>query len=169
MSEVPRTQIDLLRQWRFQHLGCFRLYDTICQIEPAPDLANRDTVYAFVQGDRVMYVGSADEPKRRLRDYIRSHANAEKKRLVHRGLREVLEGQHVDIWVRQIYGSITVVDGLPVGMLLGVEDGIIKTLQPPWNGRGKAKPILNSPSSASQAEVAELLRLVQEIRAQMVV
>ncbi|MEW9616049.1 hypothetical protein AB3G45_19730 [Shinella sp. S4-D37] len=155
------SQIEQLETFGFKRLGAFKITDALCHLEEIDKYENRDSVYAFVLRGRVMYVGSADKPKKRFRSYRRAFHDEKKNRLVHREFRNALNADLIDVFLLRIDSTVATVDGLPVGMLLGVEAGLILMFDPPWNQRGTKKPLLFSPLSSTEAETRALLALVQ--------
>lgn len=157
-------QVAQLKSFGFKHLGAFKITDALCHLEEIEAYENRDSVYAFVHKGRIMYVGSADKPKKRFRSYRRAFHDEEKKRLVHREFRSALTVDFIEVYLLRIDSTMTMVDGLPIGMLLGVEAGLILLFDPPWNQRGTKKPMLLSPLSSTEAETRALLALVQSAK-----
>ena len=95
-------------------------------------------VYAYAVGGIVRYVGSA---QRGLHNRLRHYEIAKTLRTVHRIRQEILpllvKGGEVDVFV--IVPPPITVNGLPVDMVLGLEEGLIRTWRPLWNRRGMGK------------------------------
>lgn len=93
-------------------------------------------VYLLVQDRKIMYVGSAQRLRRRMRSYARHQSRGSTSRPVHVALAAAGE---VELWVRHWPTPVMIVDALPVHMPLGSEAGIIALYNPPWNRRGRVR------------------------------
>jgi hypothetical protein len=95
-------------------------------------------VYAYAISGVVHYVGSA---QRGLRNRLRHYEIAKTLRTAHRIRQEVLavlaEGREVEVFT--IVPPPETVNGLPVDMVLGLEEGLIRSWRPIWNRRGMGK------------------------------
>ncbi|KAA5609806.1 GIY-YIG nuclease family protein [Rhodovastum atsumiense] len=142
-SPDPKTLNHLIASG-FCHTGTWRRSD---QGHPVCDGAFPDApgIYLFVEDERILYVGSAEQSLcKRLREYMRNQRNlAPNKRPVHHALANSINNLgNVKVYTRIISTKEEhSYCKLPVDLLLGVESGLIKSLNPPWNRRGsKAAP-----------------------------
>lgn len=103
-------------------------------INPVP---RKPGVYAYVVGSEVLYVGSA---QRGLHRRIRHYESSKNLQTASRIRQEVLEklsgGSSVDVYVIVLENSLTLNDALPVDLVAGLEEGLIRTIKPKWNRRG---------------------------------
>ena len=130
--------LDQLRKAGFGANGEWKRRDgrVFCDGQ-VPDLPG---VYLFVIGTDIRYVGSALKSlARRMRSYERRQATDSSDRAVHAGLKAAIDGKH-PVHVLTLSGVpvlTTCADGLPCNYLLGLESGLIETLNPAWNRRGR--------------------------------
>lgn len=103
------------------------------------DVPAQPGVYLFVIGGKIYYVGSAVSSLRsRMASYRRRQNGGLPSRPVHIELSKALdEGKLVEVFTLVIPEPIEVGrEGLPVDYAIGLEAGLIRTLNPPWNRRG---------------------------------
>ena len=95
-------------------------------------------IYAYAINGVVHYLGSA---QRGLRHRLRHYEIAETLRMAHRIGQEVLavlaDCREVEVFT--IVPPPETVNGLPVDMVLGLEEGLIRSWRPIWNRRGVGK------------------------------
>ena len=96
-------------------------------------------VYAFAVDGEVCYVGSArKEIAKRVRIYEKDKKppawRATKQALIRKALKS---GSEVTVLTLVILKPILRWKGLPVDLILGIEEGLIGELQPKWNRRGR--------------------------------
>jgi hypothetical protein len=132
----------------FQHLDTFHRSSTGEYVfkNGGASLPNTEGVYALLAGPNVRYVGSANHVRHRLKKYLRRQNKATSIRPVHRHLQQELDRRDVDVYVRIFPKRVVNLDGDPVDLVIGVESGLIATLNPPWNRRGKTGIILETPT-----------------------
>lgn len=97
-------------------------------------------VYVFVVRGRVHYVGAAQRGiARRLRSYHRKQRRFQERpdpRPVHRHLFDTIAaGDKVDVFV--LAPDQHTWRDLPINLTAGIEEGVIKVFNPPWNVRGR--------------------------------
>lgn len=92
-------------------------------------------VYAYAVAGVVRYVGSA---QRGLRRRLRHYEIAKTLRTAHRIRQEILsllaEGQEVEVFT--IVPPAIALHGLPIDVVAGLEEGLIRSWRPIWNRRG---------------------------------
>lgn len=143
MSEPTSTSIthtDQLIEGRFLRAGVWHRDEASGPIrfvgeKPLPREAG---VYAYAVGGVVHYVGSA---QRGLRNRLRHYEIAKTLRTAHRIRHEVLAmlaaGKEVEVFI--IVPPPETTNGLPVDMVLGLEEGLIRSWRPVWNRRGMGR------------------------------
>ena len=103
-------------------------------------ISNSTGVHLFVVGTEVRYVGSAlKSSARRMRSYERRQASDSSDRAVHAGLKAAIDAGH-PVQVLTLSGVTvlkTCADGMPFNYLLGLEAGLIQSMNPAWNRRGR--------------------------------
>lgn len=120
----------------FQHLGDWQLgpdhgphgvgWTFACPLDAG--------VYAFAVGGQVMYVGSA---QRGLRSRLRHYVTASKLPTAARVRAEII----TTLTAKQVVQVYALTpprldwNGLPVDLVAGVEEGLIRSLRPAWNRR----------------------------------
>ena len=92
-------------------------------------------VYLFVVGSKIHYVGKADDSlQKRLRRYAGAMRRDERSRPVHKGIdKELASGRCVDIYAFPQANRLHQQKGLPLDLVVGLEAGLIETLDPDWN------------------------------------
>jgi hypothetical protein len=143
MSEqlpAPITRTEQLIKGGFVRAGVWHRDEASGSIrfvgeKPLPREAG---VYAYAVGGIVHYVGSA---QRGLRNRLRHYEIAKTLRTVHRIRQEVLtvlaDGREVEVFT--IVPPPETVNGLPVDMVVGLEEGLIRSWRPVWNRRGMGR------------------------------
>ena len=137
---TPMIHTDQLMKGGFVRSGAWHRDETSGSIrfvgeKPLPREAG---VYAYAIVGVVHYVGSA---QRGLRNRLRHYEIAKTLRTAHRIRQEVLavlaDGREVEVFT--IVPPPETVNGLPVDMVLGLEEGLIRSWRPIWNRRGMGK------------------------------
>ena len=134
------TQPSLRELPGFERFAAFSLVDGHYTLNPvSAALPSVSGIYAFTQGSVVRYLGSAASFRSRMRDYARWQANGggRTQRPIHLHLREALVEGPVDVMFRHFEDELGEWHGLPVHLLLGIEGGLIRKLNPKWNRRGR--------------------------------
>lgn len=111
------------------------------------DVDRKPGVYVYAVNGMVMYVGSAQNG---LHNRFRNYETSKTKRTAMRIRREILAslalGNAVDVYLLPAPLALRW-NGLPVDLIAGIEDGLIRAINPPWNIRGSRR----SASLASNA------------------
>jgi hypothetical protein len=134
---TPITRTEQLVEGGFVRAGAWHLDQESGAIRFVGDeqLPRQAGVYAYAVGGVVHYVGSA---QRGLRNRLRHYEIAKTLRTAHRIRQEILAllaaGQEVEVFT--IVPPPVIVKGLPVDMVLGLEEGLIRSWRPVWNRRG---------------------------------
>ncbi len=120
----------------FKRSGCWRGTET-GGIELDFDSDRAPGVYAYVVDDVVMYVGSAQRGlHRRFRNYILSQTMRTSQRVRGEIVRVLSSGRTVEIYT--LLPPAHDWNGLPVDLIAGVEEGLIRAALPEWNLRGRS-------------------------------
>jgi hypothetical protein len=137
---TPIIHTDQLIRGGFVRAGAWHRDEASASIrfvgeKPLPREAG---VYAYAISGVVHYVGSA---QRGLRNRLRHYEIAKTLRTASRIRKEVLavlaDWREVDVFT--IVPPPETVNGLPVDMVLGLEEGLIRSWRPIWNRRGMGK------------------------------
>ena len=137
----PAKHVEQLLKGGFVHAGAWHRDETSGSIrfEGARSLQSEAGVYAYVVNGAVHYVGSA---QRGLRSRLRRYEITKTLRTSHRIRQEILavlaDGREIDIYT--IVPPSKTVNGLPVDMVVGLEEGLIRSWRPVWNVRGMGGP-----------------------------
>jgi hypothetical protein len=132
--------VEQLIEGGFTHVGAWHRDETSGSIRFVGEkpLPREPGVYAYAVDGVVHYVGSA---QRGLRNRLRHYEIAKTLRTAHRIRQEVLsvlaDGRAVEIFT--IVPPPQTVNGLPVDMVSGLEEGLIRSWRPDWNRRGMGK------------------------------
>jgi hypothetical protein len=122
----------------FVRAGAWRRDDASGSIRLEGDkpLPKEPGVYAYAVGGVVRYVGSA---QRGLRGRLRHYEIAKTLRTAHRIRTEILallaEGREVEVFTI-VPPQMTLNGILPVDVVAGLEEGLIRSWRPVWNRRG---------------------------------
>ena len=131
------TGVDQLIKGGFVRAGAWHRDDASGSIRFVGEtpLSREAGVYAYAVDGVVHYVGSA---QRGLRNRLRHYEIAKTLRTAHRIRQNVLavlaDGREVEVFT--IVPPPETVNGLPVDMVLGLEEGLIRSWRPIWNRRG---------------------------------
>jgi hypothetical protein len=94
-------------------------------------------VYAFIVNDEIYYVGAA---QRGLRARLRKYANLKNRGVVAARIRGLITGElrsGRQVTVLAIAARRTIAwEGLPINLIAGLEEGLIRDAEPQWNLRG---------------------------------
>ncbi len=122
----------------FTRAGVWRVHETegFIRFEGDRPLPAEPGVYAYAVTGVVRYVGSA---QRGLRRRLRHYEIAKTLRTAHRIRREILallaEDREVEVFTI-VPPPMTLNGILPVDVVAGLEEGLIRSWQPIWNRRG---------------------------------
>jgi hypothetical protein len=143
-SDSPPTALmshtERLLAGGFVRAGVWRVVSDVFRLESVAALPRDAGVYAYVVDGTVCYVGSAQSG---LHVRLRHYEIARTLRTAHRvreKIKELLADEKnihkVEVFIlvpRPLYWR-----GLPINMVAGVEEGLIRELKPIWNIRGRA-------------------------------
>ena len=91
-------------------------------------------VYAFVVDDLVVYIGKTKKGFNRPLSYHEDYHDPEKDRRVHKGIREVIRKNKIEIFARVFKGEIKVENiEIEINPYGGVEEALINEFKPDWN------------------------------------
>ena len=138
-SESPpdpsSSNVERLLAAGFRRTGAWRLVSGAFRLPGLDTLPREPGVYAYAIDGKIHYVGSA---QRGLRARLRHYEIAKTLRTVHRVRQEIMNllaaGHEVEVFTfvpKRLYWR-----GLPVDMVAGLEEGLIRELRPVWNVRG---------------------------------
>jgi hypothetical protein len=150
----------------FQKAGAWSLKgeELVLQLD---NLAERQNVlYAFVTGSTVMYVGKTTQSlQRRMFGYQKPNVDQRTNWRNRIAIVELLKrGQQVDILALADTGLLRY-GSFHLNLAAGLEDSIIQTLKPEWNG-GRTSALIEAPSEANPPDTsmeAKLEAKVQEV------
>jgi hypothetical protein len=138
---APNT--DQLLAGGFVRAGVWRRDDRTGSIRFEGDapLPKEPGVYAYAVGGVVQYVGSA---QRGLRRRLRHYEITKTLRTAHRIRQEILtllaDGREVEVFTI-VPPPITLSTGLPIDVVAGLEEGLIRSWRPIWNRRGMGSAV----------------------------
>jgi transposase-like protein len=130
----PPLTVEILLKAGFEHLGCWRLKDGQLALDrPAP--VERG-VYVFAQDNLAVYVGvSARSLSHRLGFYIKPGKTQTTSLRLNAALRDELAAEKpIQVYIATPPDIMW--NGLPVCGAAGLELGLIRTFNLPWNKRG---------------------------------
>lgn len=130
-----------LLQIGFEQVGSWRLRDRQLALELTRMSGQRNVLYAFVMDASVLYVGkTTGSLEGRMGGYLRPHASQRTNVRNNQSLLQLLrQGQVVDIYAWADTGMHRIGD-FHLNYAAGLEDSIIKTVEPPWNGARSVQP-----------------------------
>lgn len=150
------SSVDRLVTAGFTQAGRWTLANQILRLVLDPGVMHEQNVlYAFVVSGRLMYVGKTTQSLLKRMQGYRSPANS-----AERGgstniknnrniIDALMAGANVDIYVLHTL-PIPHHGEFPVNLAAGLEDSLIRTLAPPWNGKSLA-PATNPKQASSLA------------------
>jgi excinuclease UvrABC nuclease subunit len=114
----------------FQLYGAFHMTDSKLRI--ATKLPSKPGVYIFLVNEEVMYVGSTIvNVHGRMNCYLRSDRSWN---VVDGIFNAINSGKKVELLINT--QPTTTLNGLPLNVVVGLEQGLIDALSPKWNKRG---------------------------------
>jgi hypothetical protein len=122
----------------FKRAGVWRVHETegFIRFEGDQPLPKAPGVYAYAVGGVVRYVGSA---QRGLHRRLRHYEIAKALRTAHRIRQEILAlltgGHEVEVFTI-VPPPMTLNGGLPIDVIAGMEEGLIRSWRPVWDRRG---------------------------------
>lgn len=111
-----------------------------------------NALYAFVLGDRVLYIGkTARSIRKRYVGYCRPGKRQATNLRCHGNIKAAIaEGKEIRIYAFAPLTHLRYAD-FEINLAAGLEDSLIRAFDPPWNGREKGQPI----SEEAEREEAE--------------
>lgn len=124
-----------LLQIGFEQVGSWRLRENQLALELARMNGQRNVLYAFIQDATVLYVGkTTGSLEGRMGGYLRPHSSQRTNvRNNHSLLQLLQQGLEVDIYAWADLGMHRIGE-FHLNYAAGLEDSIIRTVEPPWNG-----------------------------------
>jgi len=127
-----------LEKYGFRPAGSWRPHKVASGIGYQLDaFVNDRVVYAFVVEDRVMYIGICDKDtttlKSRMSRYQTRQGSGTNERVAGQIRRCLTAGKAVRIYALRPDGEECRYKGLNVDLVRGLENPVIRALQPPWN------------------------------------
>jgi hypothetical protein len=141
-----------LKNVGFKQCASWRLRDdksSFLQVET--EIPEKPGIYLFVVDDKVRYVGKADKTlNHRVHSYESRRRGGKRARPVHVGVRDALKrGDKVTVFTLEVKEPrIIVSEGMPLDRLVGIEAGLIETIDPDWNrynSKGRKRRIDTGP------------------------
>lgn len=119
----------------FAPVGCWRLRDGVLHLELTDKAEHSNVLYAFISGDEVLYVGKTTQTlRRRLAWYLKPSETQSTNIRNNNAIRGLLAtGREVDILALPDLGLHRYGE-FKINFAAALEDSIIQTLLPPWNG-----------------------------------
>lgn len=113
-----------------------------------------NTLYAFNSGEEVLYIGKTTQTlKKRFVGYCDPGNGRATNYKCHKGIRELLSrGEEVRILVLPSDSSLKW-NGIKTNLAAGLEDNLVKTFKPKWNGSNKH---LRTETSANEQDLDNL-------------
>ncbi len=137
-SESRAVTVSELVGSGFRRLGCWQPSSLYQGIELDFTSAREPGVYAYVIDNTVHYIGSA---QRGLHNRFRQYATTKTMRTAARIREEILIcialGKTVEVYT--LVPPTHTWNGLPVDLIAGLEEGLIRTLRPAWNRRSNRR------------------------------
>jgi hypothetical protein len=148
----------------FQKAGTWSLKgeDLILQLD---NLADRQNVlYAFVAGSTVKYIGKTTQSlQRRMLGYQKPNVDQRTNWRNRLAIVELLKrGQQVDILALADTGLLRY-GSFHLNLAAGLEDSIIATLKPEWNG-GRTSAVIETPSEANPPDTSMEAKLEEKVQ-----
>lgn len=142
-----------LLQIGFEQVGSWRLRDATLALDLTRMNGQRNVLYAFVQGEAVLYVGkTTNSLERRLGGYLRPSDTQRTNVRNNAALLELLRREKsVDIFAWADPGMHRIGE-FHLNQAAGLEDSIIEVVAPPWNGARSAPPATARPPGPAQSD-----------------
>lgn len=116
-----------------------------------------DALYAFCEGDRVLYIGkTARSLRRRMAGYCRPGSSQATNRRCHDHIRSKLAaGREISILAFAPPGLLQY-GGFEINLAAGLEDALIRQFSPPWNGGRSGAPLTETAEVEAAQEDASV-------------
>lgn len=150
--------MDRLLEIGFQYVGKWKLLDNALALELNRMSAQRNVLYAFVMDQSVLYVGkTASTLEARLGGYLRPHSTQRTNVRNNQALVQLLrDGKLVELYAWADSG-LHRVGQFHLNYAAGLEDSIIQSISPPWNGaRSSAQTQAELPSITTTPALNEV-------------
>lgn len=137
----------------FEKVGNWHLLNKKLALELTRMNSQRNVLYAFIQDTLVLYVGkTTGSLENRMGGYLRPHSSQRTNVRNNRSLLELLQrNQTIEIYAWADSGNHRIGE-FHLNYAAGLEDGIIKTLTPPWNGaRSAIRTVVGNISNSTDA------------------
>jgi hypothetical protein len=132
--------MDKLIEIGFKNVGYWKLENEIFLYEINSNLSNSNLIYSFVCENEIFYIGkTTDTLKNRMNGY--KNANSTQKtniRVKGEILTKLKENKKVDVFILIDRVNLEY-KGYKICLASGLEDNLIKVIQPKWNFRGKIR------------------------------
>jgi hypothetical protein len=134
-------KLDRIKSIGFTHAGSWKLVEGVLLFELNDLGAAHNVLYAFVVDDELMYVGKTVQPLRSRMAGYKNPGSTQSTNIKNNGkIRECLtHQQRVEILVLPDNGLLHY-GGFHVNLAAGLEDSLVRELQPAWNGGKKETP-----------------------------
>ena len=144
--------MDRLTEIGFEMAGRWILVDGDIEPELIQFATDRNVLYAFAAGGKVVYVGkTTTEFRRRMRGYVRPAESQTTNVRNNARIREILEsGREVQIFALPDPGLLRY-GVFHLNLAAGLEDDVIHQLDPAWNGKRTRLGGLGHSSAKSEA------------------
>lgn len=128
----------------FQLAGHWQLEGEALRLELLRFATRRNVLYAFVSDGQVMYIGKTTQSlSTRMRGYLNPSATQTTNINNNRRIKELLQiGAAAQILVLPDNGLLRY-GGFHINLAAGLEDDLIRTVDPPWNG-GRTEPLVEA-------------------------
>ncbi len=122
-------------------------------------LDDKNALYAFVDGDRVLYIGkTARSIRKRYVGYCRPGKRQATNQRCHRNIKAAIaDGTEIRIFAFAPITHLRYAD-FEINLAAGLEDSLIREFNPPWNGRERGQPI-SEEAEREEAEETETEKL----------
>ncbi len=136
-APTPPNAFDLLTQIGFRKVGQWSLRDGVLDLRIDAEADARNVLYAFVIDGEPLYVGKTTQPlKKRMQGYKRPGPTQSTNIRNHGNLVEALRaGYQAELYVLPDHGLLHF-GVFHLNLAAGLEDSIVRTLQPTWNRTG---------------------------------
>lgn len=146
----------------FQAVGQWVLDGKGLRFELSALLEHQNVLYAFVSSGKVRYVGKTTQTlQRRMMGYQRPSEGQRTNRRNHQSLLDLLKQGHLVEILAMADSGLLRYGSFHLNLAAGLEDSIIKVLNPDWNG-GRLSWIIESPEEANPPDESKEARLESE-------
>jgi hypothetical protein len=136
---MPETNLERLLKAGFIHSGSWKLNDD-GRAYPCVERERRAGVYVYALDGEICYIGSA---QRGLQSRFKHYETTERLRTAMRIRNEITPllqaGHQVEIYT--ICPPAIEWKNLPIDLIAGLEEGLIRNFNPKWNRRGRGRII----------------------------